>query len=56
MKHYQNITPEQKLLQSALLYKNAKELKRSAIKKKYPKLTEEEIEDKTRKSLNNAAR
>lgn len=53
---YKHITPEKKLKQASLLYINAMELKRSALKKRFPKLTEEEIEDKTRRLLNNAAR
>jgi len=56
MKHYKNITPEQKLLQAALLYKNAKELKRAALKKRYPELTDEQIEAKIRNLMSNAAR
>ena len=56
MKHYQNITPEQKLIQASLLYINAKELKRAALKKRFPHLTEKQIETKIREMLNNAAR
>jgi len=55
-KIYKHITPEQKLKQASLLYLNAMELKRSAIRIKYPELSKVEIEAKLKKLFENAAR
>jgi len=53
---YKNISPEQKLKQALLLYENARELKKAAIKKYNPELTGDQIEKKVRELFNNAAK
>jgi len=45
MKKY---TPEEKLKQALRLYSSAKELKKSAIKQKFPKMSEKEIDKKVK--------
>lgn len=55
-RYYRNLTPEEKLLQSLLLYNNARELKKSYLKSRYPEFSEEEIEKKLKEVFNHAAR
>ena len=45
------MTPEQKLKAAWGLYVSAVELKRAALKKQFPDLSEEEIEKKTREAI-----
>jgi len=54
-RYYKNLTPEEKLLQSLLLYNNARELKKSYLETRYPLLTEEEINNKLKEVFTNAA-
>lgn len=53
---YKNISPEQKLKQALLLYDNAKELKKSSLRKFHPEFNEVQIEKKLRELFNNAAK
>ena len=55
MKNYlKDLTPEKKLQLSLRLYHSAKELKKAALKKLYPQLTEKEIEEKVKDIFLNA--
>ena len=55
MKNYlKDLTPEKKLQLSLRLYHSAKELKKAALKKLYPQLTEKEIEEKVKEIFLNA--
>jgi len=45
------LTPEKKLMLSLNLYYSAKELKASALKSLYPKLSDKDIKEKVRKSF-----
>lgn len=49
-----NLTPEQKLLQSINLIRLAKEIKKAALKKFNPNLSEEEINRKVKEIFLNA--
>ena len=55
MKNYlKDLTPEKKLQLSLRLYHSAKELKKAALKKLYPQLTEKEILEKVKDIFLNA--
>ena len=45
---FKNMTADQKLNLSLLLYSSARKLKKSAIKQFYPELTEKEVDAKVR--------
>lgn len=53
-KIYQNLTPEEKLIQSLLLYSNAKELKKAFLKFRHPELSDDELENKVKEIFQNA--
>jgi len=55
MKDYlKEFTPEKKLLLSLRLYHSAKELKKAALKKLFPQMTEKEIAGKVKEIFLNA--
>jgi hypothetical protein len=49
-----NLTPQQRLAEALRLYHSAKELKRAALKKFHPQLTENEIKEKVKKIFTDA--
>lgn len=48
------LTPEQKLKEALRLYHSAKELKKAAVKKFHPELSDEKINEKVNKLFANA--